>query len=105
MLPAHVRTAPRDVRTLVGGPSPDVVLVDARTELADARSTCRMLRATGLGMPLMAVVTEAGLVAVHADWGLDDVSSSSAGPAEVEARLRLAVGRLTQADRGTSGSW
>jgi len=98
-----VRTAPRDVRMLVAGPSPEVVLVDARTELADARATCRMLRATGLGMPLMAVLTESGLVAVHADWGVDDVLLASAGPAEVEARLRLAVGRLTQATAGSAG--
>jgi DNA-binding response OmpR family regulator len=104
LLPHSVRTAPRDVRMLVAGPSPDVVLVDARTELADARATCRMLRATGLGMPLMAVLTESGLVAVHADWGVDDVMLATAGPAEVEARLRLAVGRLTQAAAGsTSG--
>jgi DNA-binding response OmpR family regulator len=104
LLPHPVRTAPRDVRMLVAGPSPDVVLVDARTELADARATCRMLRATGLGMPLMAVLTESGLVAVHADWGVDDVMLATAGPAEVEARLRLAVGRLTQAAAGsTSG--
>lgn len=103
LLPHSVRTAPRDVRMLVSGPSPDVVLVDARAELADARATCRMLRATGLGMPLMAVLTESGLVAVHADWGVDDVLLASAGPAEVEARLRLAVGRLTQAAAGSSG--
>ena len=104
LLPHPVRTAPRDVRMLVAGPSPDVVLVDARTELADARATCRMLRATGLGMPLMAVLTESGLVAVHADWGVDDVMLATTGPAEVEARLRLAVGRLTQAAAGsTSG--
>jgi len=103
LLPHSVRTAPRDVRMLVAGPSPEVVLVDARTELADARATCRMLRATGLGMPLMAVLTESGLVAVHADWGVDDVLLASAGPAEVEARLRLAVGRLTQATAGSAG--
>ncbi|MBT8228432.1 MAG: response regulator transcription factor [Dactylosporangium sp.] len=95
LLPHAVRTAPRDVRTLLNGPSPDVVLLDARTELADARSTCRMLHATGLGVPLLAVVTEAGLIALHADWGIDDAVLCSAGPAEVEARLRLAVGRLT----------
>src|SRR2546429_5403159 len=89
---------------LVSGPSPDVVLVDARAELADARATCRMLRATGLGMPLMAVLAESGLVAVHADWGVDDILLASAGPAEVEARLRLAVGRLTQATAGSTGS-
>jgi DNA-binding response OmpR family regulator len=38
-------------------------------------------------------VTEGGLAAVAADWGLDDVVLDTAGPAEVEARLRLAVGR------------
>ena len=79
----------------MSGASPDIVMIDARTELADARSTARMLHATGLGVPLIAVVTEAGLVAVNADWGLDDLILATAGPAETEARLRLAVGRLS----------
>jgi len=103
LLPHAVRTAPRDVRTLVSGPSPDAVIIDARTELADARATCRMLHATGLGVPLLAAVTEAGLVALHADWGVDDVILASSGPAEIEARLRLAVGRLTSAAAATGG--
>src|ERR1700712_2744148 len=30
LLPHSIRTAPRDVRTLVSGPSPDAVMVDAR---------------------------------------------------------------------------
>ena len=49
-----------------------------------------MLHATGLGVPLLAVVTESGLVALNADWGVDDVILATAGPAEAEARLRLA---------------
>jgi DNA-binding response OmpR family regulator len=104
LLPHSVRTAPRDVRTLVSGPSPDVVLLDARTELSEARATCRMLHATGLGVPLLAVVAESGLIALHADWGVDDVVLAGAGPAEVEARLRLAVGRRTAAAAGAHGS-
>jgi len=40
------------------------------------------------------VVTEGGLAAVTAEWGIDDVLLDTAGPAEVEARLRLAQGRL-----------
>ncbi len=48
-------------------------------------------------------MTEAGLVALNADWGVDDVILSSAGPAEVEARLRLAVGRLSSAAAAVSG--
>ena len=38
---------------------------------------------------MLAVVTEGGLVAVTADWGMDDVLLATAGPAEVDARLRL----------------
>ena len=103
LLSHSVRTAPRDVRALVSGPSPDAVLIDVRSQLGEARATCRLLRATGLGVPLVAVVTEAGLIAITADWGIDDVVLDKAGPAEVEARLRLAVGRLTSATAG-SGS-
>ena len=101
LLPHTVRTAARDIRTLMSGPSPNVVLIDARTDLADARATCRMLHATGSGFPLLAVVTEAGLIALSADWGLDDIVLATAGPAEVEARLRLAVGRLGPGRRPT----
>jgi DNA-binding response OmpR family regulator len=103
LLPHTVRTAPRDVRALVAGTSPDVVIIDARAELAEARSTARMLHATGLGVPLLAVITEAGLVALNADWGLDDLILTTAGPAEVEARLRLAIGRLSSATAAGSG--
>ncbi len=94
LLPHTIRIAARDVRTLVSGPSPDVVLVDARVDLAEARATCRMLHATGAGFPLIAIVTDAGMIALSSDWGLDDIVLATAGPAEVEARLRLAVGRL-----------
>jgi DNA-binding response OmpR family regulator len=44
-------------------------------------------------VPLLAVLTEGGLAAVTADWGTDDVILNTAGPAEVEARLRLVIGR------------
>ncbi|HET8684557.1 MAG TPA: response regulator transcription factor [Micromonosporaceae bacterium] len=103
LLTHSARCATRDVSTLLGPPSPDVVLVDARSELAEARATCRLLRATGPGVPLLAVVTEAGLAAVHADWGVDDIVLAGAGPAEVETRLRLAVGRLAGTTAGTGG--
>jgi DNA-binding response OmpR family regulator len=104
LLPHTVRVAARDVRTLVSGPSPDAVLVDARADLAEARATCRMLHATGSGFPLMAVVTDAGMVALSADWGLDDIVLATAGPAEIEARLRLAVGRTAPGGATSDGA-
>jgi len=95
LLTHSVQGAPLDLRPLLDGPAADVVLVDARMDLAAARATCRLLRTTGLGVPLLAVLTAGGLAAVSADWGVDDVLLESAGPAEVEARLRIAAGRLT----------
>lgn len=103
LLPHTLRTAPRDVRALLAGTSPDVVIMDARAELAEVRATCRMLHATGLGVPMIAVVTESGLVALNADWGVDDIILTTAGPAETEARLRLALGRLNNSASVGSG--
>ena len=91
-----VRVLPLDAAALVDAPPADLVLLDARRDLLAARSTSRVLRATGTSVPLVAVVTEGGLTAVAPDWGLDDVMVDQAGPAEVEARVRLALGRVTQ---------
>jgi len=72
----------------------DAILVDARRELAAAKSLCRMLRATGVSVPLLAILTEGGLAGLTAEWGIDDVLLETAGPAEVEARIRLSIGSL-----------
>ena len=91
----EVHRAAPEPAALLDAPAADVLVVDARTDLAGAKSLCRMLRTTGIATPLLAVVTDGGLVALTAEWGLDDVLLATAGPAEVDARLRLAVGRAT----------
>ncbi|MGL5859534.1 MAG: winged helix-turn-helix transcriptional regulator [Angustibacter sp.] len=93
LLAHHVRVLPAEASALVEAPPADVILIDGRRELASARSLCRLLRTTGVSAPLLLVTTEGGLAAVTADWGADDVVLAGAGPAEVDARLRLAVGR------------
>ena len=95
----RVRVAPAEVTALVDAPQADVVLVDGRRDLAHARSLCQVLRTTGLSCPMFLVVTEGGLSVVTAEWGFDDVVLDSTGPAEVEARLRLSLGRLELAAR------
>jgi DNA-binding response OmpR family regulator len=90
-----IRVAPAEASALIDAPPADVILVDARRDLVQAKSLCRLLRTTGLDCPLLAVVTEGGLAALSPEWGLDDVLLQTAGPAEVEARLRLAVGRVS----------
>jgi DNA-binding response OmpR family regulator len=39
------------------------------------------------------VLTEGGLIALSAEWAVDDIVLDTAGPAELEARLRLAIDR------------
>ena len=79
----------------------DVVFVDARGDLVAAKSLCKILNTTGLDSPLIAVVTEGGLTAVSSDWGIDDVILVTAGPAELDARVRLAVGRRSTEQTST----
>jgi DNA-binding response OmpR family regulator len=97
LLGHHVNVRPAEPAALLDAPHSDVVLVDARRDLHAARGLCRLLRTTGLDAPLLAVVGEGGLVAITEEWGVDDLVLDSAGPAEVEARLRLARGRAAAA--------
>ncbi|RVW00724.1 winged helix-turn-helix transcriptional regulator [Rhodococcus xishaensis] len=93
LLSHSVRPAPTEVSSLLEAGSADVAIVDARTDLAAARGLCRLLGSTGSAVPVVAVLTEGGLVAVNSDWGLDDILLPTTGPAELDARLRLLVGR------------
>jgi DNA-binding response OmpR family regulator len=90
----QVRLAPAEVSALLDVPPTDALLVDGRRDLPHVRGLCRLIRTTGITCPLLLIATEGGLAAVTADWGVDDVVLNTAGPAEVEARLRLAIGRL-----------
>jgi DNA-binding response OmpR family regulator len=93
LLSHRVRQIPAQPAQLVNAPSSDLILIDARADLAGAKSLCKILRTTGLTVPLLIVLTEGGLSAVSADWGVDDVIVENAGPAEVDARIRLAIGK------------
>ena len=79
--------------SLITAPSCDLIFVDARQDLASAKSLCKILNTTGVTVPLILVLTEGGLTAVSADWGIDDAILVTAGPAEADARIRLALGR------------
>jgi DNA-binding response OmpR family regulator len=93
LLPHGVTILDQEASALIDGPAHDVLLVDARFNLASARAFTRVLRSAGVSVPVLAVLTEGGLVALSAEWAIDDVLLDTAGPAEVEARLRLALDR------------
>jgi len=96
LLSHRVRSIPAEPASLINAPAADVILVDARQDLASAKSLCKILNTTGVNVPLVLVLTEGGLTAVSADWGVDDVLLEAAGPAEVDARIRLVIGRQAQ---------
>jgi DNA-binding response OmpR family regulator len=97
LLPHSVRYAPAAAEQVLAGPAPDAILVDGRRDLVLARRVVLVLRAAATTVPVIVVVTDAGWAAVSADWGADDLLLHTAGPGEVEARLRLAIGRRAQA--------
>jgi DNA-binding response OmpR family regulator len=97
LLSHAVRTAPASATAADGGSGVDAVMVDARRDLLQVRRLLRLLRGVEMSVPVLAVVTEGGWAAVTADWGTDDVILHTAGPGEVDARLRLAIGRMAPA--------
>ena len=92
LLPHAVRVA-TGLQAGTAGQPPDVVLVDARRDLVGARRLVQALRGSSQALPVVLIVTEGGWAAVSGDWGADDVVLHTAGPGEVDARLRLALGR------------
>jgi len=101
LLSHRVRAIPAEPAALINAPATDLIFVDARQDLASAKSLCKILNTTGINVPLVLVLTEGGLTAVSADWGVDDVVLETAGPAELDARIRLVIGRLAQEKTGS----
>lgn len=96
LLSHRVRTIPAQPAALVNAPTADVVIVDARNDLAGAKALCRILTTTGLSAALLVAVNEGGMPALNSEWGFDDVVLSGAGPGEVDARIRLLTTRASK---------
>lgn len=88
-----VRYVPAEPSGLVNAPSAELYFLDARQNLAFAKSLCKIIQSTGSLVPVIPVLTEGGLTAVTPDWHVSDVILETAGPAEVDARIRLVLGR------------
>ncbi|MGI9155947.1 MAG: winged helix-turn-helix transcriptional regulator [Marmoricola sp.] len=94
LLNHQVKVLPAEGSALLEAPESDLVIVDGRKDLAHSRDLCRLIRTTGSDQPVLLLVAEGGLAVVSADWGMDDVLLAAAGPVEIEARIRVATGRL-----------
>ncbi len=86
-------TAPLDLSSLAGLSGKDLVLIDATRDLSKAQALCRTLHAAGESSQILVIIPEAGLAGLQPDWGTSDFVLPTAGPAEVEARIRLLVQR------------
>lgn len=96
LLSHRIRHVPAEAAQLVNAPQSDLMFVDARTDLVSAKALCKILASSGSTTPIVLVVTEGGLTAVNSDWNVDDVVLESAGPAEIDARIRLSAGRAAK---------
>ncbi|MEY4312184.1 MAG: hypothetical protein RLZZ571_954 [Actinomycetota bacterium] len=93
LLSHQIKVMSPEPTALITAPAADVILVDGRTDLPAVRSLCRLMETTGNTSPVILITTEGGLAAVNHEWGLTDVLLDSSSPAEIDARIRLAVGR------------
>ncbi len=73
LLSHRVTVLPPEATVLIDAPHADAAIIDGRLDLAQARGLTRLIRTTGIDIPLLLVVTEGGLTVVSDDWGMDDV--------------------------------
>ena len=99
-----VRILPAEASVLVDAPITDCIVIDARRDLPTVKSFTKLIITTGVSTPLIIVATEGGLSAINADWGITDVILDTAGPAEVDARIRIVIGKdaITQLAKNPS---
>ena len=92
LLPHECSTSPLGVRVPSSAAERfDLVLVDAGLDVRRARTACFEL-ARDCPTPRLLLCSEAALPAVTAEWAVADVLLPQASPAEIDMRLRLAVG-------------
>jgi len=93
LLQHDVRILPAEASVLVDAPITDCIIIDARRDLPTVKSFTKLITTTGVSTPIIIVTTEGGLSAINADWGITDVILDTAGPAEVDARIRIVIGK------------
>ena len=104
LLQHDVRILPAEASVLVDAPITDCIIIDARRDLPTVKSFTKLITTTGVSTPIIIVTTEGGLSAVNTDWGITDVILDTAGPAEVDARIRIVIGKdaITQLAKNPS---
>jgi len=93
LLQHDVRILPAEVSVLIDAPIADCIFVDARRDLPNTKAFTKLITTTGVSTPIVVITTEGGLSAINSDWQIADVILDTAGPAEVDARIRIMIGK------------
>lgn len=93
LLQHDVKILPAEISVLIDAPFTDLILIDARRDIPAIKNFTKLITATGVSTPLVIITTEGGLSALNADWGVSDVILDCAGAAEIEARIRIVIGK------------
>ena len=93
LLQHDVRILPAEVSVLIDAPTVDCIFVDARRDLPNTKAFTKLITTTGVSTSIVVITTEGGLSAINSDWQIADVILDTAGPAEVDARIRIVIGK------------
>jgi len=104
LLQHDVRILPAEVSVLIDAPIVDCIFVDARRDLPNTKAFTKLITTTGVSTPIVVITTEGGLSAINSDWQIAEVMLDTAGPAEVDARIRIVIGKdaITQLAKNPS---
>jgi len=91
----NVSYLPAEAAALVNAPNHDLTLLDGRQDLTDVKSLAQLLHSAGRSRPLLLICGEGMLTTLNPDWHVDDFILTQAGPAEIDARIRLALERVS----------
>lgn len=81
----------------------DLVLLDARDDLPWAKNASQSFVNAGLATPVIILLKAAGLSVLSPEWGFHDFVLDRAQPAELDARIRLALVARASSDAIVGG--
>lgn len=82
-----------DAAEIANAKTHDLAVLDCRQDLVAARGIARILVAAGWDTPLLLLVQDQALAVITPEWGATDFILATASLAEIDARLRLAMGK------------
>jgi len=89
LLPHTVTVRSPKEQVLTASAACDLVIIDARTDLIAAKNVSQMFKTAGVVVPRVVILTQGGLATYSGDWGCADFLLDTAGPAELDLRLKV----------------